>query len=64
MKFTKAEDRVIREMSIDVDKMYPNRRQKEWFAAQAYLVGKDELIEPDRVSRIGFINWSSLRMQM
>lgn len=56
MKFTKAEDRVIREMSIDVDKMYPNRRQKEWFAAQAYLVGKDELIEPDHVSRIGFIN--------
>lgn len=45
-KITKAEDRVIREMSIDVDKMYPNRRQKEWLAAQAYIVGKDDLIDP------------------
>jgi hypothetical protein len=51
-KITKAEDRVIREMSIDVDKMYPNRRQKEWLAAQAYIVGKDDLIDPYHVSRI------------
>jgi hypothetical protein len=51
-------------MSIDVDKMYPNRRQKEWFAAQAYLVGKDDLIEPDQVNKILFINFFSRRMQI
>jgi ribosomal protein S18 len=34
----KAQDRVIREMGIDVDRIYPNRRQKQWLAAQAYIV--------------------------
>lgn len=37
-KLDSARERIIREMSIDVDKMYPNREQKEWLAAQAYLI--------------------------
>jgi hypothetical protein len=28
-----ATDRVIREMGIDVDRMHPNRQQKQWLAA-------------------------------
>lgn len=36
-----ATDRVIREMGIDVDRMHPNLRQKQWLAAQAFIVDKE-----------------------
>lgn len=49
-KFNQAQDRVIREMGIDVDKMYPNRKQKEWFAAQSYLVAGENIVIPNIVS--------------
>ena len=49
-KFNQAQDRVIREMGIDVDKMYPNRKQKEWFAAQSYLVAGENIVNPNIVS--------------
>lgn len=37
-KIAEATDRVVREMGMDCDRYYPNRRQKEWLAGQAYIV--------------------------
>ena len=46
-KINKATDRVVREMAMDLDRMMPNRQQKEWVAAQAYVVKNEEVYDID-----------------
>lgn len=34
-------DEAIRDMSLDSEKLLPNKQQREWLAAQAYVLQKD-----------------------
>lgn len=37
-------DKIIREMSIDNEKIIPDRKQRYWMAGQAHIIERDGLL--------------------